>query len=40
MNDVMPSPSQPRRSAIIWGIKISAFMDRINKITSTVKRLI
>ena len=40
INEVMPSPSHPRSMIIIWGIKINKFIEIINVITKTVKRLI
>lgn len=36
----MPKPSQPNRRIIRWGMKIKRFIDRINKITRIVNRVI
>ena len=40
MNEVIPSPSHPIKRIIICGMKISMFIEIINVITRTVKRLI
>jgi hypothetical protein len=40
MKEVMPKPSQPSRRIIRWGMKINRFIDRINRITRIVNRVI
>jgi len=40
MNDVIPRPSHPIKRIIMCGMKINIFIEIMNVITSTVKRLI